>query len=214
MMNNEITLQTWNKLAQQYQDKFMEMDLYNATYDQFCEVIANEKATILELGCGPGNITKYLIAKNPNYTILATDTAPSMIALGKNNVPEAQFQLLDSRNILELNRTFDGIISGFVLPYLTKEEAIEFIKNSSQLLHKNGVLYFSCIEDDYSKSEIQTSSDGQFKMQVYYHQEDYLLKTIAENGFKIQAISRINYEKSESETAVHLVIIGRKINLV
>jgi 2-polyprenyl-3-methyl-5-hydroxy-6-metoxy-1,4-benzoquinol methylase len=214
MMNNEITLQTWDKLAQQYQDKFMEMDLYNATYDQFCDAIANEKATILELGCGPGNITQYLIAKNPNYSILATDTAPSMIALGKSNVPEAQFQLLDSRNMLELNRTFDAIISGFVLPYLTKEETIEFIENSWQLLNRNGVLYFSCIEDEYSKSEIQTSSDGQFKMQVYYHQEDYLLKTIAENGFKIQAISRINYEKSESEIAVHLVIIARKINLV
>lgn len=210
MNRNETTLKTWDKLALQYQNKFMNLDLYNATYDLFCDAITNENASVLEIGCGPGNITKYILDANPNYKILATDTAPSMIELGKINVPNAQFQLLDSRDVLELDKTFDGILSGFVFPYLTKEECIEFITNSIQLLNKNGVLYFSTIEDEYSKSEIQTSSDGQFQMQVYYHQEDYLVKALVENGFKTLSISRINYEKSAGIFAIHLVIIAQK----
>ena len=27
------TFETWNKIATQYQDKFMQLDLYNYTYD-------------------------------------------------------------------------------------------------------------------------------------------------------------------------------------
>jgi cyclopropane fatty-acyl-phospholipid synthase-like methyltransferase len=210
MNRNTTTLQTWNKLAQSYQEKFMHLDLYNATYDLFCDAISKENATILELGCGPGNITKYLIDKKPNYTILATDTATSMIELGKINVPNAQFQLIDSRDILQLNQQFDAIISGFVLPYLTKEESLLFIKDSSQILSQKGILYFSCIEDDYSKSEIQTSSDRQFQMQVYYHQADYLQKALEKNGFETLSVSRINYQKSENESAIHLVFITQK----
>ena len=57
------TFETWNKVAQLYEDKFMDLDLYNDTYDQFCELLLKKNASILEIGCGPGNITKYLLSK-------------------------------------------------------------------------------------------------------------------------------------------------------
>ena len=33
------TFKTWNKVASLYQDKFMELDLYNDTYDFICSSI-------------------------------------------------------------------------------------------------------------------------------------------------------------------------------
>lgn len=39
------TFQTWNKLAQLYQDKFMDLGLYNLTYDFICQSIIKENAT-------------------------------------------------------------------------------------------------------------------------------------------------------------------------
>ena len=47
------TFNTWNKVAKLYQDKFMDLDLYDDTYDTFCEAVNIENATILEIGCGP-----------------------------------------------------------------------------------------------------------------------------------------------------------------
>jgi hypothetical protein len=35
----------------------MEMDLYNDTFDLFCNSIEKENADMLELAYGPGNIT-------------------------------------------------------------------------------------------------------------------------------------------------------------
>ena len=54
MNNYDETQQTWNKVASLYQDKFMDMDLYNETYDLICNSIKKPHAKILEIGCGQG----------------------------------------------------------------------------------------------------------------------------------------------------------------
>lgn len=212
MKRNSETLNNWNQLAQAYQDKFMEMDLYNATYDQFCEAITKDNARILELGSGPGNITKYILEQKSSYSILATDTAPSMIELGKKNVPKAQFQLLDVRDMLALNQTFDAILGGFVVPYLDSKETKQFIADSFQLLNNNGILYFSCIEKEISYSETQTSSDGKVTMEVNYHEASYLVDCLQKNNFQLLSLFRIDYPKPSGISDVHLVIIAQKTN--
>jgi 2-polyprenyl-3-methyl-5-hydroxy-6-metoxy-1,4-benzoquinol methylase len=210
MKRNEITLHNWNQLAQAYHDKFMEMDLYNATYDQFCDAIDNDNARILELGCGPGNVTKYLLDKKNNYSILATDTAPTMIELGKINVPKAEFQLLDVRDMVDLHQSFDAILGGFVVPYLNSEETKQFIADSVQLLNDSGILYFSCIEKDTSYSETQTSSDGKITMEVNYHDSVSLSQSLEENRFTVVSVFRIHYPKPNGTSDIHLVIIAKK----
>lgn len=210
MNRNENTLKTWDKLALNYQSKFMTMDLYDVTYDLFCNSIKKDDASILELGCGPGNITKYLQDKKPNYSILATDTAPSMIELGKINVPKATFELLDVRDMANLNQQFDAILGGFVLPYLNTTEAKQFIADSFQMLNNDGILYFSCIEKDKSFAETQTSKDGKFTIEVNYHDANSLIKSLEENNFEILSVSRINYEKPNNNFDIHLVIIAQK----
>ena len=87
MDSYQITFQTWNKVATLYQDKFMNVDLYNDTYDRFCELVEKPNPAIFEIGCGPGNITKYLLAKRPDFQIDAIDVAPNMIELAKANNP-------------------------------------------------------------------------------------------------------------------------------
>ena len=210
MNQNENTIHTWNKLAQKYHDKFMDVVIYNDSYDFFCNAIAKDNASILEIGCGPGNITQYLLAKHPNYKILATDVAQSMIALGKINNPTAEFTILDARNINQIEQKFDAIICGFCMPYLSKEESIQMIKDSWMLLNEGGILYFSTIENDYDKSESQTSSDGQHTMFVYYHEAYYLKQTLIECGFETLHLLRIRYPKPNDIVDTHMIFIVRK----
>ncbi|MBK8044287.1 MAG: isoprenylcysteine carboxylmethyltransferase family protein [Haliscomenobacter sp.] len=58
----QITLHSWGKVASVYQDYFMDLDLYNDTYDAFCQAVYKPGARIFEIGCGPGNITRYVLA--------------------------------------------------------------------------------------------------------------------------------------------------------
>ncbi len=43
------TAQTWDKLAQAYQDKFMDLDLYDHTYDAFCDALPDPHSRGLDM---------------------------------------------------------------------------------------------------------------------------------------------------------------------
>ena len=65
----------FDKHAHYYQERFMDTSFYWDTFDVFCENIIPAAAEILEVACGPGNITKYILDKHPDYKITATDLA-------------------------------------------------------------------------------------------------------------------------------------------
>ena len=78
----------FDKNAVLYQDRFMDFELYNDTFNLFCVHVLTENAHILDLACGPGNITKYLLQQRPDFKILGIDLAPKMIELAKVNLIE------------------------------------------------------------------------------------------------------------------------------
>lgn len=209
--NNAPILQTWDNLASIYNDKFMDLDLYDDTYDAFIQLIKNPTANIFEIGCGPGNITRYFLRKRPDFNILGIDLSPNMIELAKQNNPSAKFEVMDCRDIDQISDNYDGIVCGFCLPYLSKEETAKLVKDCGNLLNKDGLLYLSAIEDDYAKSGYETSSDGHFKMFVYFHQADFLEECLSNNGFEIMDIKRITYSKPNDRKDVHLIYIAKKI---
>lgn len=204
----KITFETYGKVAQIYNDKFMDMDLYNDTYDLFCSLITKPDARILELACGPGNITRYLAAKRPDFTIEATDIVPEMLELAKANVPAAHFQLMDCREIDQLQPGFDGIICGFGLPYLSKDDVAKLIRDSAFLLNNDGVLYFSFVPGDESQSGYQTG--GGNTIYFHYHQEAYLKELLATHHFELMEVQKIDYPGKEGKTQVHAVFVAKK----
>jgi 2-polyprenyl-3-methyl-5-hydroxy-6-metoxy-1,4-benzoquinol methylase len=212
MDSYKITLEAYDKLASAYQDKFMHLDLYDDTYDIFCQLVEKSNAKIFEIGCGPGNITRYLLSKRPDFIIEAIDMAPNMVRLARVNNPTAHFKIMDCREIDKLTDKFDAIMCGFCLPYLSKEDCAKLIKDCSVLLNTGGVLYLSAIEDDYNKSGYETSSNGEYKMYVYYHQEDYLQEGLTECNFELVNLERKNYQKPGGISSTHIIFIARKNN--
>jgi 2-polyprenyl-3-methyl-5-hydroxy-6-metoxy-1,4-benzoquinol methylase len=200
------TAQTWNKLANIYQDKFMDLDLYNETYDFFCDKIKRENAGILEIGCGPGNITRYLLSKKPDFDIFATDVAPNMIELAKQNCPEAKFALMDARDISQLGEKYDGIVCGFCLPFLTTDDVEKLISDCAQLLNQNGVIYISFMDDDPEKSEFKTGSTGD-KVFFRFHTLQKLESLLKEHGFVKNKVFRVQYTTAE-RSEIHTILIA------
>src|SRR5690554_497573 len=120
MDNYQETFNTWNKVAKTYEDKFMDLDLYNDTYDVFLDLISKKNASILEIGCGPANISKYLLTKNPDLRIKGIDISENMVKLARKNNPSAEFEVMDIREIHAINEKFDAIVCRFCIPYCDK----------------------------------------------------------------------------------------------
>jgi len=204
----QITFETWDKIAGLYEDKFMDLDLYNDSYDVFLKHLPSKEASILELGCGPGNITKYLLSKRPELKVLGIDISENMLALAKRNNPSAEFKKMDVRDIHQLADQYDGIMCGFCIPYLSKQDLNSLLIASKMLLKSNGITYFSCIEGAYEKSGFESGStiDQCF---VYYYQEDFIRRLCSENGLVIADLFRLKFKKSNGIQENHLLFIAK-----
>jgi ubiquinone/menaquinone biosynthesis C-methylase UbiE len=205
MDQNKIAVDVFNKLANTYQDKYMNVDLYKDSFDFFCQNIKTENTAILEIACGPGNITKYILDKKPDLKILGIDLAPNMIDLAKVNNPTAKFQVMDCRNIESLDKKYDAIMCGFCLPYLSKKETSKLIIDASNLLNSRGIFYLSTMEDDYSKSTFKkgSSSDEVF---MHYYSADFLKNELTKNNFQIIHLERKEYIHNEENTTDLIIV--------
>ena len=180
-----VTQATYNKVAQQYWEKVASLDQYNGSYDTFCNLLPQD-AKVFEMGCGPGNVTQYILNKLPDLEYTASDLAPNMLALAKANNPNAQFLKFDCRAIDSLAQKFDAIIGAFVLPYLNKAACAKLISDCAKLLTPKGLLYLSTMEGDYAQSgfEYTSFSDGD-QVYIHYHQEHYIRECLTRNGLEV-----------------------------
>jgi len=208
MDQNKIAVDVFNKLAKTYQDKFMNVDLYKDSFDFFCQNIKNENAEILDLACGPGNITKHLLDKNPAFKVLGIDLAPNMIDLAKVNNPSAEFQVMDCRNIETLDKKFDAIMCGFCLPYLSKKETSKLFLDASELLNPSAIFYLSTMEGDYANSTFKKGSSGD-EIFMHYYSFNFLGNELRKNNFEILYSDRKEYLHNEEKTT-DLIIVAQK----
>ncbi|PZR19567.1 MAG: class I SAM-dependent methyltransferase [Flavobacterium psychrophilum] len=192
MDKTSMAIAIFNKHAQEYEQRFMDVSLYADTLDMFCDSIPKEDASVLELACGPGNITRYVLNKLPKLKVLATDLSATMLELAKKNNPEAKFELLDCRDIIKLSQKFDAVVCGFCLPYLSKEETLSLIKDTATVLNENGIFYLSTIEGNYNNSGLTTNSHGD-SVYMYYYEEEFLKQALEEN-FNIVSIKHKQYD--------------------
>ena len=107
----------------------MELNIYNHTYNILCNLIKTKNPNLLDIGCGPGNITKYLKLKRPAFNISGLDVQVKMIELAKKNNPSDNFEVMDIRLLENEQRKFDTIVCGFILPYLSSKDRKILIKN-------------------------------------------------------------------------------------
>lgn len=202
------TFDTWNNIASLYQEKFMDLDLYNDTYDYICDSIEKSKARLLEIGCGPGNITKYLLSKRSDFDIFGIDISPNMVKLAGRNNLAATFAVMDSREIGKLNTKYDGIIAGFCLPYLSQAESGKLIVDSYDLLNQNGFIYLSFVEGNPDDSDFKTGSGG--RVYFYFHTLEGLKTQLIEAGFSKIKTFKVKYKTSETTFDIHAILIAKK----
>lgn len=126
----------FDHFAQCYsQNAFIQKDLI-AWGAPFLDIIPLNNKSVIELGAGTGLLTQYLLKNNPKC-LLATDKSPQMILEGKQQVPEAQWQLMDAWNMPI--QPFDHIFSSSLLQWAPHPEQV--IANWTKNLKKGGTIH-------------------------------------------------------------------------
>ena len=133
------------KQSKEYWDNVhIEYDRDQIQYDEwlndFDEIIDNCKTPILDLGCGSGNNTLYLI--NKNKKVIAADFSSNAITNIIKNFPEIYdtkcFNMLDGFPFKE--NSFELIIADLSLHYFKWKDTEKILKDIERILCKNGYL--------------------------------------------------------------------------
>lgn len=98
--------------------------------------------TILDLGCGCGDMDKYFVEKGAKK-VLATDISENMIATAKqiNTHKNIEYQVLKMENLNTLNEKFDIVYSSLAFHYI--EDFNKLLNDIYNILTPNGLLIFS-----------------------------------------------------------------------
>ncbi len=172
----------FNEYASDYLEKNGDLSLYKKTLKYFLAELPGN-ANIIELACGPGNITAFLLNERPDVKITASDPAPKMIEIAKEHCPGATFHCKYAHDAFE-EKLYEGVVAGFLLPYVNPDELTELLNQIYSKLNPHGVIYISWIHKARNESLIQSNTKGD-KLEMHYYSMEYLKKQLEQIGFSV-----------------------------
>jgi cyclopropane fatty-acyl-phospholipid synthase-like methyltransferase len=184
--------------------------LYKDTFAYLLETLP-QGGTVLELGCGPGNVVKYLRTQRPDLHFLGIDLAPEMLNAARAQNPEAEFRLMDLRHADQLTERFDAVVAAFCMPYVLRPDVEGVLAHIHELTVKGSLVYVSCMEGKPERSGFEkTSFTGDSELFITYYQREELALWMKDNGFTIKRFYTKDYPEPDGSTTTDLVYIAEK----
>jgi len=213
MKNFDVSVLRFDQFAAEYAQRFMDTESYSASIDRFCDLIGTGKPKILELGCGPGNITRLMKLRFPESDITAIDLAPNMIEIARKQLPDVDFRVKDVRDISTIPEKFNAVMCSFCLPFLSKADAAQLIADCSDRLFPEGVLYLSTMEGSEEDAGFETTSfSGNSEVYFNYHRQADLENALLTGGFVIDQVKLQDYHETDGSITTDLIFIAVKRN--
>lgn len=75
----EISVKRFDEFASEYAERFMNIDSYCKHFDKFIDLIESSRPKVLELGCDPGNVTRYIKQGLQLSDIIAVDLVKCLV---------------------------------------------------------------------------------------------------------------------------------------
>jgi len=211
MENFALSVQRFDEFAEEYASRFDNVNGYLEHLTHFCNLIKTDKPDILDLACGPGNVTSYLKNRFPESRVLGVDLAPKMIEIARNRLPDVDFRVMDVRDISDIPERFDGVMCSFCLPFLSKDNATKLIADCAGRLNPKGVLYVSTMEGNEERAGFETTSfSGDAEIYFNYHRQADLVQAFVHSGFEISQIKLQDYIEPDGSITTDMVFISVK----
>lgn len=109
---------------------------------EFCEIITKCKTAIIDLGCGTGNDTKYLLEQGKD--VIPCDYCEHAVQTVQHNFPSIKgAECFDMREGLPFPDDFvELVIADLSLHYFSENDTIRILNEIKRILTKDGVLLF------------------------------------------------------------------------
>lgn len=196
LQKDNINKKTYNAIADIYAEEAA-LDHADKSYvDSFLDTFSGNK--ILDLGCGPGILSKYL--SDLGYDVIGVDFAENMISIAREIAPNAKFIVSDIAN-LDFDEKFDGIVLAHFLVHFSEEENTEILNKLHNFMNPDASLFIQFSANLTPGIQDEPLDDtGELKMWRYSYDENSMY----------ELLDSCNYDTTFSETKGHIVTMISK----
>ena len=135
------TQTSYDRVAAEYADRFKdEMD--DKPFDRDCldrlvrEV--QDLGQICDLGCGPGQIARYL--HRQGIKTLGVDLSPKMVAEAQRLNPEIHFHQGDMLSLPDAENSWGGIAAFYCIIHIPRAQVVDALREMRRVLNPGGML--------------------------------------------------------------------------
>lgn len=207
MDHTNLTIAAYNKNSKAYEAKFMYFEPYQQQVSHFIELMPSA-VCVLDLGCGPGNTARQLIASGKIRSLVGIDLCAEMISSARQNAPRGEFLVQDVREASYPSRSFDVVVMSFCIVHLTDQEAESLLCRAERWLRPGGLLYLSFMEG--KKSGWEATSFSNQELYFNYFDGNLMASLLQQHGLTIKRVQRQGYPETDGSVTTDVFIFAAK----
>ncbi|MCE5221531.1 MAG: methyltransferase domain-containing protein [Clostridium sp.] len=185
--------QFWNNIYENLKEKKPNYDLWLDSYEDILN--KNNEQHIIDLGCGSGGDTLYLIERG--YKVIACDYSKEALNIINKFIPEVKIIQMDISKTLPFGNEFaEVIIADLSLHYFNGETTRNIVKEIRRVLKSNGYLigrvnsindlnYGAGNGEEIEKNFYLTEEGNKrffSKEDIYYYFKDFVIEECTEKS--------------------------------
>lgn len=158
---------TYNRIAEDWHKDHHDDTWWVEGTDAFISLLP-KGASVLDVGCGTGNKSKYLESKG--LSVMGIDFSEGMIAVATREVPTVPFVVMDIKDMSAMQQSFDGILAQAVLLHIPRAEMPPVINELKAKLKDDGLLYIAVKEKwpDGEEEGILKEEDNGYQYERFF----------------------------------------------
>lgn len=137
----------WDKVSERYNNIVIKDPLYKETLKTIVEQVMDaQEASMLDLGCGTGNLIRLLIDKYPDSKIFGVDPSPGMRMTTADlfsDYPNISIAEGDALDIPFPDQSFDYVMSNLALHHVPPDSRENCAVEIARVLKAGGHLVYS-----------------------------------------------------------------------
>jgi SAM-dependent methyltransferase len=154
--------------------------------------------TIVEVGCGPGHVAKFLAECGGQ--VEGTDLSPAMIDEARAAFPDVRFVVADMFALPYADHSLAGIAAFYAIVHLRTSELVAPFREFRRVLSPTGLLAIAFHIGD-EVVHVDELFGGKTDLDFVMHRPEAVIEALATAGFRIEArLDRAPYANVEHPT--------------
>jgi SAM-dependent methyltransferase len=212
-MENRISEKkdNYDPVAEVYAAAFLnelsDKPLHRGYLDKFRELVGTE-GLVCDLGCGPGQIARYL--KSLDMNVIGVDKSKGMVEVASRFNPDLDFYCDDMSSLQVGNSSWAGIVNFYAIIHVPPKEILKVLQEWNRVLESGGILLMSYLvgeEIKYVSEMLEKEVDLEFNL----YPREYIKNALGEAGFElIASMEREPYSEVEYQGSRGYFIAKKK----